>query len=107
MCETVWPASPSETRRWTPFRTCRAFARPVTDLIQEERAEMRELDQAATLTIRSRVGSARMPEQFRLEQVSRKGAAVHGNEGALAVARIVDRFGDEFLAGACLAQHQH
>src|SRR5262245_61289850 len=49
-----------------------------------------------------------MAEQFGLEEVFREGAAVDGDEGGeLAEAVEVQRLGDEFLAGAALAEDQN
>jgi hypothetical protein len=49
-----------------------------------------------------------VPEQLALQQVFRDGGAVQGQERPVGAAGVlVDRPGDEFLAGAALAGNQH
>jgi hypothetical protein len=49
-----------------------------------------------------------VPEQFGFDQRLGQGRAIHHHQGLVpARAQAMQAFGDEFLAGAALADHQH
>ena len=65
------------------------------------------LDLAVGDLDRAGEGAVLVAEQLGFEQVLRDGGAVDGDELALAAARLVDRAGQQFLAGAARAQQHH
>ena len=82
--------------------------RDVADLVEEERAAVRQLEAADLLRDRPGEGALLVAEQLALQQVERDGRAVELDEGAPAArAELVDRPRDQLLAGARLAQEQH
>ena len=80
----------------------------LANLVEEQRAAVRELDQADLVGDGARERALAMAEQLALEQIGGDGGAVQADErlaGALAV--LVDRLGDQLLAGAVLADDEH
>ena len=78
--------------------------RHLADLVEQQRAALRLLEQAVLVAVRARERAAAIAEQLRLDQVLRNRGAVDLDEGALrAPAVVVQRVGDELLAGAVLA----
>src|SRR5690606_32040983 len=78
--------------------------REISDLVQEDRAALGELE--ATFAGRDGAGerTAFVTEQLALEDRLGQRRAVHLDEWlALAIGRLVDRLGDELLAGSALA----
>ena len=81
--------------------------RDFADLVQEQRALVGQFEDAPLL--RARVGERAffVAEQLAFEQRFRDGRAVDGDEGlGLAEALVVQRLGDQVLAGAVLAFEQ-
>ena len=82
--------------------------RQVADLVQEQRAVVGHLGLAHLAPARAGEGALLVAEQLVLEQRLGDGGAVDGHEGALgAVGELVQRAGQQLLAGAALAQQQH
>ena len=82
--------------------------RHVADLVEEERAAVGLLEAAAALRIRPGEGAALVSEQLRLEQIRGDRSRVERDEGTLgARAVLVQRPGDELLAGARLPGDEH
>ena len=80
----------------------------VADLVEEERAAVGLLEPADALLVRARERALLVAEQLGLEQVLLQRRAVDLDERAVrAVGIVVDRAGDELLAGARLAADQH
>src|SRR5690606_32358805 len=77
------------------------------DLVQEERPAVGELEAAGLLVDRPGEGALLVAEQLVLQDLTREGAAVDRDERALLAGRLlVDRAGDELLAGAALAHDE-
>jgi hypothetical protein len=82
--------------------------RHVADLIEQERAAVRGLEQALVAAVGARERALLVAEELRLEQVLGHGAAVDADEGLLAaVACAVNRAREELLAGARFARDEH
>ncbi len=82
--------------------------RQLADLVEEERAAVRLLEQAGPVGVRAGEGALDVPEQLRLQQVLRDRAAVDRHESLrLARARGVDQASDQFLARTALTCDQH
>ncbi len=82
--------------------------RHVADLVQEERALLRELEAAGPRPHRAGEGPPLVAEQLGLEQALRDGGAVDRHERpVLPGAEAVDSPRQDFLAGAALAPDQH
>ena len=80
----------------------------VGDLVEEDRAAVRELELAALLRERAGEGALLVAEQLGLDQLLGHRGAVHLDERALAALALqVDLARDELLAGAVLAGDQH
>src|SRR5690606_14608997 len=78
--------------------------RQLADLVEEERAAVRLLEQARLVARRVGERAAPVPEELALEQVLGDGAAVDRDEGPRPARRPgVERAGDELLADAALA----
>ena len=78
------------------------------DLVQEERAAVRQFEAAGLAGHRAGERALLVAEQLTFEERLRDGAAVDLQEGrALAVALLVQGAGDQLLARAALAGHQH
>ena len=80
----------------------------LADLVEEERALVRQLELAELLRVRVGERAALVAEELALEQRLGDGGAVQRDE-LLASARlpVVDGLGDQLLAGAALAGDQH
>ena len=77
------------------------------DLVEEDRAAVGGLKEPAACTGRTGEGATLVPEHLGLEEFGRDGAAVDGDEGAIASrTRCMDRAGEHLLAGAALAEEQ-
>ena len=78
------------------------------DLVEQQRAAVRALEDSFTRTQRAREAAALMAEQFGLDECRGNRGAIERDE-RLAGARThgMHRFGDEFLAAAALAADQH
>src|SRR5262249_44767058 len=82
--------------------------RQVADLVEEERAAVRELEAGDALGDGAGGRAALVPEELALQQAGRDGGAVDLDEGALAaLSRVVDGTRDQLLAGSGLAQDEH
>ena len=83
--------------------------RHLADLVEKQRAAVGLLEQAALLRLGVGEGAALVAEQLALQQVLRNRRAVHLDERPFATAGRVapDQVGDQLLAGARLALHQH
>jgi hypothetical protein len=78
--------------------------RGLADLVEEERAAVRRLEEPFPVAGGSRERAPSMPEQLALEEVLREGRTVHRDEEALAPrAPLVQGARDPLLAGAGLA----
>src|SRR5690606_7464329 len=78
------------------------------DLVEEERAAVGELEAAGLLVNGASEGALLVTEELVLEDLAGEGAAVDRDEGALLAGRLlVDRAGDELLAGPALPHDQH
>ena len=82
--------------------------RQVADLVEEQRAAVRRLEEALAVLGSTGEGALAVAEEFGLEQLLRDRTTVDGDERLRAARRdIVDRTRHQFLAGARLALHQH
>ncbi len=80
----------------------------LADLVEEERAAGGELEPARLGRDRAGEGAALVAEQLTLDQLLRDGRAVHLDERLAAARRVVvQRAGDELLAGAALPRDEH
>src|SRR5262249_16451265 len=79
----------------------------IGDLVQEQRSAAGLFDQTRAVLVRPRERPAYEAEQLPLEQSVRKRATVDGDE-LLPAARtvVVDRLGDQLLAGPAFAEYQ-
>src|SRR6266513_1317149 len=81
--------------------------RQVADLVEEQRAAVRHLEQPGLGGMGVRKGAALVTEQLGLDEVLGECRTVHGDErGAATRAAFVDRPCEEFLPGPCLADDQ-
>jgi hypothetical protein len=82
--------------------------RHVADLVEEDRAAVRRLELADAARVGAGERALLVTEELALDQLARDRGAVHRDEGARAAcAALVERLGDELLAGAALAADQH
>ncbi len=82
--------------------------RELGDLVQEERAAAGQPEVAGSVPDRAGEGALGVAEELALEQRVGERGAVDGDEGSLAPVRgVVDRAGDQLLAGPGLAADQH
>ena len=82
--------------------------RDLGDLVEEQRAGVRQLEAARAPIDRAGERAALVAEDFVLEQRFRNRRAVDRDERMLASpAELMDRLGDELLAGAGLSIHEH
>jgi hypothetical protein len=82
--------------------------RNVGDFVEKERAAIGQLEAADFLAYGAGERAAFVAEEFRLEKAGGNRGAIDFDESAFAPrAAIVDGAGDEFLAGAGLAQNEH
>src|SRR5690606_10508614 len=78
------------------------------DLVEEEGAAVRLLEEAAAIGVRVGEGAPLVPEELALEEGARDGPAVHRHEGAPRPAPLfVQRAGDQLLARPALALDEH
>ena len=76
----------------------------LADLVEEDRAAVRDLEQALLVGVRAGEGAAPVAEELALEQrVGQRGAVLRDEALVLARARVVDGARDQVLAGAGLA----
>src|SRR5262245_1523953 len=81
--------------------------RHLADLVEEQRAPLGHLEEPFLVGLGARKGTLLVPEQFGLDQVLRNGRTVYLDEGALGpLGVVVDRVGDQLLAGAVLPLNQ-
>ncbi len=80
--------------------------RHVADLVQEQRAARRRLDQADLARLRGRVGALLVAEQLAFDQLARDGRAVHRDQRPGAPRQVVDGARVNFLSHAGLADQQ-
>src|SRR5262245_33458745 len=84
------------------------FEANVTDLIEEQRAAIGELEPAHFIAVGAREGTFNVAEQLALEQTGRKGCAMDLDEGFAATrAMVVQGAGQKLLARAALAADKH
>ena len=82
--------------------------RHVTDLVKEQGAAFGLLETAGVARRSPGEGALLVPKQFALDQLTRQGRHIDGDEGAVsALAVVVQGFGDEFLAGTRFADDHH
>ena len=78
------------------------------DFVEEDRAGVGRLEAAGAVVDRAGERAADVAEEFAFEQAFAEGAAVDADERPVAaLAELVDRVGDQLLAGARFAQQQH
>ena len=81
--------------------------RHVADFIEKDRAAVALLEFADALRGRAGERASFVPEQFAFEKVLRNGRAIDGEERLLAaLAVMINRAGNQFLAGAAFAGDQ-
>src|SRR5262249_1129648 len=81
--------------------------REVSQLVQEERAAVRQLKAARPVAQRTSEGAPQMAEELTFEDLARHGTAVHRDERATrAAAAFVDLSRRELLASARLSENQ-
>ena len=80
----------------------------LADLVEEDRAAVGHFEEALLVLVGPGEGSPLVAEEFALEQRVRERPAVLGDEARFPPrSRVVDRSGDEVLAGSGLAGDQH
>src|SRR6266850_2987841 len=80
----------------------------LTDLVEEDRAAIGELEAADAALQGTGEGTLHMPEQLALDQARGDCAAVHLHQRAVAAgAAVVNGAGDQLLAGSGLAEDEH
>src|SRR5207244_7919542 len=78
--------------------------RQLADLVQEDGAAVRRLEEALAVAVGAGEGAAHVPEELALEQRRRERRAVADDEGLVAQRReVVQRTRDQLLARAALA----
>src|SRR5262249_639896 len=84
------------------------LGRELADLVEEERALVRELEASDPARVRAGGGAALVAEELALDEVERDRAAIDPDHRAGAArAQRVDRVRDELLPGAGLADEEH
>src|SRR5581483_2637832 len=79
----------------------------LADLVEEERAAARDLDEAEPQLARAREGALLVAEDLAVDEVALEPAAVDRDPGPVAARRLgVERVRDELLAGAGLAHDE-
>ena len=81
--------------------------RQIADLIEEEGAPVRAPNQTRMIIDRTRERPLPVPEQLRLEQRLREGAAVDPDKRPGALRQVMNRARDQLLARTALAQDDH
>src|SRR5215467_9851962 len=90
-----------------PKQFCLELERNVADLVEKQRALVRQFEAPRLLGDRPRKGSLFVPEKLALQQTERYRGTIQLDEGSLpAPAQIVDGARNEFFAGSRLAQDQ-
>ena len=83
------------------------FERQLADLIQKERAAVRQRDLAQGVPHRAGKRAFDMAEEFALQQLAREAGAIDGDEGVVLLRAVgVDGAGQHGLAGAALAEQE-
>ena len=83
------------------------LGRDVSDLVEEDRAAVGELDTPLAVAVRAREAAAKVAEELGFEEILRVGGAVHRHEGTRGARALrVQRARDQLLAGAALAADQ-
>src|SRR5262249_8894978 len=78
------------------------------DFVEQHRAGVRHLEQAAPIAMRVGETAAHVAEEFRFEEALRDAGAVDRQHRlARAMAALVDQSGEQFLADAALAADQN
>src|SRR5262249_20580488 len=81
--------------------------RHALDLVEEERAAVREFEFSDAALTGAGEGAGFMPEEFALDELGRNGGAIHGDERlAPARALLVESARNDFLASAGLSMDQ-
>src|SRR5579864_5787577 len=79
----------------------------LTDVVQERRAVLGDLEQTGLVAVGAREAAADVPKEFRLEQCVRQPCAVHGdNRGGGPATPMVNKPSHQVLANATLACDQ-
>ncbi len=81
--------------------------RHLADFVEEDGAVVGHLELAGLVAVGAGEAALDVPEQLRLEERLRDAGAVDGHERLSANARVVDRPGDDLLAGATLPGNEH
>ena len=82
--------------------------RQLADFVEEQRAHVGPLEPALPRVGRAGEAAFLVAEELRVDQLARNRTAIHADERArVAIAAIVNRAGDQFLARAGLAEDQH
>jgi hypothetical protein len=82
--------------------------REIADLVEEQRAAVRQLERAGRAADRVGEGAFLVAEKLALDERLRQRRAVHGDERTPGAATVlVDGLGDALLAGAGLTHQQH
>src|SRR5205807_7466940 len=80
----------------------------ITDFIEENGAVVGLFEASNATQFGPGEGTALVTEEFAFQQGLRDGGTVDGNKGAIgAIAVLIDRTGDQFLAGARLAADEN
>ncbi len=105
----TWLPTRSKTRSCSTRSSFTCMRRAhVTDLVEEQRAALGDLEAALACGDRAGEGAFLVAEQLGLEQLGGNGTAIEGHKRAAAArAQIVDGAGRDFFAGARLAEYQH
>src|SRR5205085_3923042 len=82
--------------------------RQLPDLVEEQRAAIRDLDQAALRLPRVGKGAALVAEELSFQQMRREGGAIDLDKARLRLsARVMERSRNEVLARPALAEQEH
>src|SRR5260370_27069883 len=82
--------------------------RQIADLVEEDRAAMRGFEPPDAALAGAGEGALLMAEELGSDEAGRQRRAVDGDEGPFAIGRaLMDRAGNQLLAGAALAGDQH
>src|SRR6185369_16500066 len=81
--------------------------RQLADLVQEDRAAVRRLEEPLAITVGARERAANVAEELALEERRRERRTVADDERPVVERReVVNRAGDQLLAGAALARDE-
>ncbi len=106
----VAPPTRTTARSWIARKQLDLHRRRhFADLVEEQGAAVGLFEHAAPFPVGAGEGALVVAEELRLDQVFRDGAAVHRDEGGLAIgiAGTMQRSRHLFLAGAGFARDQH